>query len=469
MKNTLKRLLAVLLILTLTTLIGCGGVNNLSSLDSVTSAGSDLNIYSSITSNNSSVGSTLGTDPSSGTVGGSSLQNITPSNGGAVTSDASSQSQVVKPAPKPSFDLQGIWLSCFEMPFMWDKKTVAEQKIDALMQKISANGYNAVFCHVRPYADALYPSNYFPFSKYASGTAGADPGYDPLKVMLTAAKKYNLQFHAWINPYRVTKAGEGEEAIADSSIAKIWLNDGSGRAVNTAAGVYLNPASADVKKLVLNGVKEVLNNYKVDGIHFDDYFYPTTDQSFDAKAYTQYKQSAAHPLSLADWRRANVSALVASVYSVCKSKGVAFGISPAGDISLNKTDRNYTTLYADIPLWMSTPGYVDYLIPQIYFGYNYPKEKARYSTLLNTWVTLKRHSGIKLYVGLGAYKMDEPCEDSAEWQGDDTLLARQVTDAYNKGMSGAVAFSCSAVFSEKQHNINQMNNMYTAIKNIRSK
>ena len=161
--------------------------------------------------------------------------------------------------------------------------------------------------------------------------------------------------------------------------------------------------------------------------------------------------------------------MVASVYSVCKSKGVAFGISPAGDISLNKTDRNYTTLYADIPLWMSTPGYVDYLIPQIYFGYNYPKEKARYSTLLNTWVTLKRHSGIKLYVGLGAYKMDEPCEDSAEWQGDDTLLARQVTDAYNKGMSGAVAFSCSAVFSEKQHNINQMNNMYTAIKNIRSK
>ena len=89
MKNTLKRLLAVLLILTLTTLIGCGGVNNLSSLDSVTSAGSDLNIYSSITSNNSSVGSTLGTDPSSSTVGGSSLQNITPSNGGAVTSDAS--------------------------------------------------------------------------------------------------------------------------------------------------------------------------------------------------------------------------------------------------------------------------------------------------------------------------------------------------------------------------------------------
>ena len=467
MKNIFKRLLAALLILTLTTLLGCEGANSTSHLGSVPFTGSNYT-ESYINSAYSSEGTNLSPIPqgSSSAKSFGSSQNIVAS-GSTVTSKNSSQG--AKPVQTKEFTLQGIWLSCFEMPFMWDEQNVAEQKIDTLMQTLSNRGYNAVFCHVRPFADSLYPSKYFPFSKYASGTEGVDPGYDPLKVMITAAKKYNLQFHAWINPYRVTKAGEGEESIAQNSIAKIWLTDGSGRAVKTNAGVYFNPASADVKKLVLNGVKEVLNNYKVDGIHFDDYFYPTTAPSFDQKFYEKYKTTANLPLSLGDWRRANVSALVSAVYSACKSKGVVFGISPAGDISLNKTDRNYVTLYADIPLWLKTKGYVDYIIPQIYFGYNYPKENARYDNLLNIWLSLPRHNNIKLYVGLGAYKMDEPCDDADEWQGDDTLLARQVTDAYNKGMSGAVVFSCSAALSEKQHNINQMNNMYKAIKNIRSK
>lgn len=469
MKNVFKRLLAVLLVLTLTTLIGCGGVGNTSSLDSVPFTGSDLVNSSYMSSVYGSELNSQSTAEQSGINGGNNtLQNITTSNS-SITVSNSSSSQVIKPIPTKEFSMQGIWLSCFEMPFMWDEQKVAEQKIDTLMQTISKQGYNAVFCHVRPYADALYPSKYFPFSKYASVTEGPNPGYDPLKVMLTAAKKYNLQFHAWINPYRVTKAGEGEESIAQNSIAKTWLTDGSGRAVKTNAGVYFNPASSDVKKLVLNGVKEILNNYTVDGIHFDDYFYPTTDAAFDQKFYENYKNTVNVPLSRDNWRRANVSALVASVYSACKSKGVTFGISPAGDISLNKTDRNFTTLYADIPLWLSTAGYVDYLIPQIYFGYNYPKENARYNNLLNVWMSLPRHNDIKLYAGLGAYKMDESCEDAEEWQGDNTLLARQVTDAYSKGMSGAVVFSYSAAFSEKQHNINQMNNMYKAIKNIRSK
>lgn len=368
-----------------------------------------------------------------------------------------------------NFTLQGVWFSCFEMPFMWYDKDTAIQKIDNTMKSLANSGYNAVFCHVRPYADALYPSKFFPYSKYASGTQGKSPGYDPLQVMITAAKKYNLQFHAWVNPYRVTKAGEGEEAIAAGSIAKTWLTDGSKRAVKTDAGVYFNPSSSDVQKLVLNGIKEILNNYKVDGIHFDDYFYPTTNETFDQRFYNKYKSGTKSPLKLDDWRRANVSALVSSVYKVCKKRGVTFGISPAGDISLDKTDRNYKTLYADIPLWLNNKGYVDYIIPQIYFGYNHPIKKAQYLNLLNIWTALPRRSDVKLYVGLGAYKMDGGYDDSAEWRSDSTILARQVTDAYNKGMSGAVVFSCTAALNQNSYYKKQMNNMFKAIKNIRSK
>ena len=435
MKMFLKRLLAVTLTLTIFTLTaGCGGQNGNTAISSPAPlVGSDF-VYSS---------SNISSTPKS------------------QTDESKDQNS--------NFTLQGVWLSCFEMPFMWYDKTVSNKKIDDIMKALKGRGYNAVFCHVRPYADALYPSKYFPYSKYASGTAGKSPGYDPLKVMITAAKKYGLQFHAWVNPYRVTKAGEGQEAIAAGSIAKTWLTDGSDRAVKTGAGVYFNPSSRDVQKLILNGIKEILNNYKVDGIHFDDYFYPTTDESFDQRFYNKYKSGTKSPLKLDDWRRANVSALVSSVYKACKKRGVAFGISPAGDISLNKTDRNYKTLYADIPLWLSNKGYVDYIIPQIYFGYNHPIKKAQYLNLLNIWTSLPRHSSIKLYIGLGAYKMDGGYDDSAEWRSDSTILARQVTDAYNKGMSGAVVFSCTAALNQNTHYKNQMNNMLKAIKNIRSK
>lgn len=365
--------------------------------------------------------------------------------------------------------LMGVWISCFEMPFVGADEKTATEKVDEMMKKVSSQGYDSVFCHVRPFGDAFYPSDYFPFSKYVSGTEGVNPGYDPLKIMINAAKKYKLEFHAWINPYRVSSSSSDPNTLSSENIAVKWMSDQSGRAVAVGDGIYFNPASSDVNKLILNGIREIISKYDVDGIHFDDYFYPTTNKSFDKKAYDQYKATTNKPLSLENWRRANVSRMVASVYNLCNKNNVTFGISPAGDISSNGTDRNYAVLYADIPLWMRTKGYVDYIIPQLYFGYKYPVAKSRYDRLLSIWSSLPKHKSLKLYIGLGAYKMNEPCDDEGEWHKDNTLMARQLADAYKSKFSGGVVFSYTASTHNSQHNMNQINNMFKEVEKIRSK
>lgn len=348
------------------------------------------------------------------------------------------------------------------MPFTKkDTAATAKAKVESMMKTVAKQGYNAVFCHVRPFADAFYPSEHFPHSKYVSGTEGVDPGYDALQLMLDAAHRNGMQFHAWINPYRVSTSTTKAEDLSSGNIAAKWLTDGSGRAVASGNGIYLNPASLDAQELVIDGVKEIINKYDVDGIHFDDYFYPTTSKSFDAKAYGEYTATAgANPLSLADWRRANVNALVSAVYRACKSKKVTFGISPAADI-----EKNRNSYYADVAMWMANPGYIDYIIPQIYFGYEHPVATARYSYLLNRWCGLTRHSNLQLYIGLGAYRMSESSvDDYAEWSTDATLLAKQAKDAKTAGTGGFVVFSYAATTNANEHHQQQIKNLFSAIK-----
>jgi len=285
-----------------------------------------------------------------------------------------------------------------------------------------------------------------------------------LKIMIWAAKKYGLEFHAWINPYRVSNTSTDPAELAEGHIAAEWLADGSNRAIVHGNGIYFNPSSTDVQKLVLSGIREILVKYDVDGIHFDDYFYPENiSEDFDSGHYSEYLQSTEHPLSLADWRRGNINALVSAVYRICHSKKVVFGISPAGNMSLDNSHDNYNLLYADIALWMREEGYVDYIIPQLYFGYNHPVAKSRYKYLLNVWSALPKHKKLGFYIGLGAYRMDEAYEDKAEWQNESDLMARQVIDARLKGASGIAVFSYTASTSENQHNALQIKNMFNAI------
>ena len=139
------------------------------------------------------------------------------------------------------------------------------------------------------------------------------------------------------------------------------------------------------------------------------------------------------------------------------------------DISYDNSDTNYKNLYADVTLWMRKEGYVDYIMPQLYHGYKHPIEKSRYGNLLNIWANLEKHKNLKLYIGLGAYKMDEDCADKEEWHNQTDLLARQAVDAIKNGAKGFVVFSYRSSVSEKEHNLKQINNMFNAVKKLNIK
>lgn len=473
MKRMSLALCAALLTLTLLLLAGCGGQHIPVSPD----LGSDSVGSLPLSSETSSAEPPSSEPASSSVVSVSSAPSSAPSTNAAPSKPqtatskkpATSSKKVTSSTPtKPNistagFHLKGLWISCFEMPFTKkDTAASAKAKVDAMMKTVAKQGYNAVFCHVRPFADAFYPSKYFPHSKYVSGTEGVDPGYDALQLMLDAAHQNGMQFHAWINPYRVSTSTTDPAKLSKNNIAATWATDGSNRAIVVKnKGIYFNPALQEVQQLVIKGVKEIINNYDVDGIHFDDYFYPTTAKSFDAATYLEYTTSAgANPLSLADWRRANVNALVSAVHRACKNKNVTFGISPAADI-----DKNRDGYYADVAMWMAKAGYIDYIMPQIYFGYEHPVLTARYSYLLNRWCGLTRHSNLQLYIGLGAYRMSEPSvDDYEEWSTDAELLAKQAKDAKTAGTGGIVIFSYAATTNQNEHHRLQIKNMFSAIK-----
>lgn len=272
-----------------------------------------------------------------------------------------------------SGEMRGVWVSYLDWNG-WAKdeagyKKAMDQTLDLCVQK----GLNAVFLQVRPDGDAMYPSQYFPWSKFASGKQGKNPGYDPLAYAVQAAHQRGLQLHAWINPYRITGYLNRYSDLCASNPAIAWAKDGDSsndRWVLCQNGeYYYNPAIPQVRQLIIDGVKEIVTNYEVDGIHFDDYFYPNLDDSkaetwFD---YPEYQASGAS-LSVAAWRRNNVNELVRGVYSAVKSirPQALFGISPEGYLqNLRKDTRQFT----DVDAWMTQSGYVDYLMPQIYWGF----------------------------------------------------------------------------------------------------
>lgn len=343
-------------------------------------------------------------------------------------------------------ELRAVWVSYLE--FSKNGYTEAEFKahIDKIYDNCVKKKMNAVIVQVRPNSDALYSSKYFPWSIYVSGEQGKNPGYDPLNYMVQAAHERGLEFHAWINPYRVTLTGTKVSDLSANNPARKWREkEETKRNVLTFDGkLYYNPASKEVQKLIVNGVKEIVKNYDVDGIHFDDYFYPTLGSSyksnFDATEYKEYKtkctEEGTTAKSIIAWRRENVNALVKSVYSAIKNinEDCVFGISPAGNMSnLYASDR----YYSDVKLWMKSSNYIDYICPQLYWSFEH--KTAAYDKMLKEWVAAKTSDTVNLYVGLAAYragisKTEASSISDPEWATSKTVLKRQVTEGRNSGI-----------------------------------
>ena len=315
--------------------------------------------------------------------------------------------------------------------------------ISKQLDTIKGFGLNTVVLQVRPFGDAIYKSSYFPASYLYTGTqgsVGAVP-YDALEIAIDEAKKRNLRIEAWINPYRVTK--DNTMKISADNPATAML--ASGDAVNYSGKITYNPASTVAQDLIVSGVYEIVKNYNVDAIHFDDYFYPTTDADFDKVQYQRYK-NAGGKLTLAQWRRQNVTDLVKRVYDTIKgvNKNILFGISPQGN-----NDNNLNGQYVDVAQLMKL-GVIDYLCPQMYFGFQ--NQICPYSETLAEFNKLAKNTGVKLYTGLATYK----CGTEDTWAGagknegigTTDLVARQVNNA--RGLSeygGFVLFRYDSTFN----------------------
>ena len=366
--------------------------------------------------------------------------------------------------------MRAIWLSYIDLNF--SGKTEAEFKsgIDTMFENVVELGLNTVICHVRANADAAYKSEYFPLSLCYYGQDGNPPSYDPLAYMVKAAHERGLKIHAWFNPYRV--AGKiNKAADLPNNIAKKWLTDNiknnDYNVLPWGEGMYFNPAKEEVKDLIVNGVVEVVENYDIDGVQFDDYFYPTSDEEFDKASYDGYCKTTDNPLPLDDWRRRNVNVMVKSVYNAIKKvKDIPFGISPAAAISSDKSDRNYTQIYADIYTWVENENYIDYIAPQLYFGYNYKVESFRFKNLLKNWYNLTKDRNVELYVGLAPYKIDTEDAESHEWQKDKKIIARQIEDAQKIGADGFMLYSYNYVFSSSTKHTAERNAMKEVLERL---
>jgi len=353
-------------------------------------------------------------------------------------------------------EMRGLWVSYMELSMENESSKTQkafEDKFTKIAQKCRESGFNTLIVQVRPFCDALYKSRYFPWSHILTGTQGENPQYDALQIMCDICKENNLKIHAWINPYRVS-SNETPKKLSDNN--PYIKNSEIG--IKTDNGIFLDPSNETAQQLISDGVKEIAENYDVDGIQFDDYFYPTEDESFDKKQYEAYieKYGKENSMSLDNWRMQNVNTLICKVYRTIKSvdSSVEFGISPQGNIG------NNDELYADVKSWCTCKGFADYICPQIYFSLENPA--LTFEDCLDSWTSLDFDENVKLYVGLGGYKAGNGEYDEETWLLSDSILA----DEYdilrnNKSVRGFMLYSYNSLEDDTAKK--EINNLINAL------
>lgn len=335
-------------------------------------------------------------------------------------------------------ELRGVWFSYLDWQNMPTDEAGFKAAADKVMSDIQKQGMNAIFCHVHSHSDAYYPSSVLPTSKFLPGNGK----FDALQYMIDSAHRHGLRFHAWFNPYRVTGYQMKWADVPASSIVKQWYAAGSRNVLLFDGDYYLNPAQPAVRQLVVSSIREVLTKYAVDGMQFDDYFYPNLGKdaatNFDYPEYQLYSGNA----TITEWRKANVSALIQAVYATVHEvrSSAMFGVSPVAQLKYLRSDKSY---FVDIDTWMSHAGYIDYVLPQIYFDFEQKTgsgaaSDAAYATCLNSWLELHRKTGrkVQLYVGLALYKCGTNAWDgnaTPEWIRRNDILKREVELARQSG------------------------------------
>lgn len=350
-------------------------------------------------------------------------------------------------------DMRAVWISTvynLDYPSTKNNITAQQNEFNEKLDALKAIGINTVIVQVRPKADALYASSINPWSDVLTGTQGKNPGYDPLAFMIEAAHIRGMSLHAWLNPYRVTTSGTDLSTLSETHPAR--LNPSWTFSYNNA--LFYNPEVEGVKEHIVNTVKELVTNYDLDGIHFDDYFYPSN-----------YPLPAGEGKDgpVANARREAVNDMVKRVSRTIKSinaaysKSVSFGISPPGIWKNSKSDTTgsntsgreaYYALYADSRTWIQN-GWVDYIVPQIYWKIGY--SIADYETLVKWWSNEVKGTKVKLYIGQGIYT-----DDVAKEIGNQLSINKKYTD-----VKGSIYFSLRDLLNNRQSCKTQITNFYT--------
>lgn len=350
-------------------------------------------------------------------------------------------------AEEPSdMPLRGVWVATVYQIDYPSRATTSADSLkawaDAILDRVQEMGFNAVFLQVRPTADAFYQSEIFPWSKYLCGTQGQAPedGFDPLAYWIDAAHKRGIALHAWINPYRIAVSQTDFDAMVSTHPAKQhpdWV------VKHSNGQYYFNPGIPEVRDLIERGVSEITENYQVDGIHLDDYFYP--DSSFaDSETFQKYGAGFS---SIGDWRRNNVDLLISELNTVVHKSGKAFGVSPAGiwanqsaempEGSATRGNQTYFESAADTRKWVKNE-WVDYIVPQIYWNIGY--SIADYETLVNWWADVVRGTSVSLYIGMADYKAGSDDADSV-WYGAEEMRRQLALNRTIPEITGEVHFS----------------------------
>ncbi|MDA2804860.1 glycoside hydrolase family 10 protein [Nocardiopsis suaedae] len=280
-------------------------------------------------------------------------------------------------------------------------------ELDALYDEAEENGLNAVFVQIRPTADAFWPSPHEPWSEWLTGEQGRDPGYDPLAYAVEQAHARNLEFHGWFNPYRVAMHDDPERLAGDHPARRNpdWVFSYGGR-------LYYDPGVPEVRAFVIDAMMDAVENYDLDGVHFDDYFYPYPSGGEEVPDQDTFAEYGGGFEDIGDWRRDNVNRLVEEMDEAVHAAKphVKFGISPFGIWRNASSDpegsdtsgfESYSGIFADSRRWVRE-GWVDYINPQVYWEIGLPV--ADYAKLVPWWAETVDGTGVHLYIGQAAYK-----------------------------------------------------------------
>lgn len=356
---------------------------------------------------------------------------ITPGMGMRLELQEQTAEQLHLPVQQSGSPVVAAWLTAVSLSDMLKGATEAAYRA-AVHQELTwlcENGFTDVFVQVRSNGDAYYRSRVYPRA------ASWSQDFDPFQVFLEENQQVGLQVHAWINPYRCQTAGQMLK-IPDTYPTRMWAQEQAEPIVQVSGRWYLNPADAHAQALICTGAQELLDGYDIAGLHIDDYFYPTTEPELDAAAF-----AASRSEDLTAWRTEQVNTLVAALYAQAHAADRIFSISPRGDPAASAQ-----LLYADPETWCSQSGYCDWILPQLYYGFD--NETCGFAEMLALWQGMVQTDGVRLIPGICTYKVRQ-ADDWAgtgrmEWLTEQEIPARQAAAVLETGLNGVAVYSSAS-------------------------